>query len=111
MTPTTFLVFLSISWFFVTRREEILKLVIFSIADKAVAFSDIQTGFFVAIFMIFFLYKLLENLEKNNLNIIINTSFNIAGDPIVFDYIDCYTNMKRMNLKYLVTDKGLFERL
>jgi len=58
-----------------------------------------------------FLYKLLENLEKNNLNIIINTSFNIAGDPIVFDYIDCYTNMKRMNLKYLVTDKGLFERL
>jgi len=58
-----------------------------------------------------FLYKLLENLEKNNLKIIINTSFNIAGDPIVFDYIDCYTNMKRMDLKYLVTDNGLFERL
>jgi carbamoyltransferase len=58
-----------------------------------------------------FLYKLLEKLEKHNLDIIINTSFNIAGDPIVFDYIDCYTNMKRMNLKYLVTDNGLFERL
>ena len=40
---------------------------------------------------------------------LINTSFNVAGDPIVHDIIDCYTNMKRLGLKRLVTDSGYYE--
>ena len=56
-----------------------------------------------------FYENLFIKLEKMNINILINTSFNVAGDPMVFDYVDCYTNMVRMGLKYLVTDTGLFE--
>ena len=56
-----------------------------------------------------FYENLFIKLEKMNINILINTSFNVAGDPMVFDYVDCYTNMIRMGLKYLVTDTGLFE--
>ena len=42
-------------------------------------------------------------------DVLINTSFNVAGDPIVFDIIDCFTNMKRLGLKYLVTEKGFLK--
>tara|TARA_X000000368_G_scaffold63205_1_gene44765 strand:- start:2008 stop:2367 length:360 start_codon:yes stop_codon:yes gene_type:complete len=56
-----------------------------------------------------FFYSLFLELEKRDIDILINTSFNVAGDPIVFDYVDCYTNMKRMNLKYLLTDDGLYK--
>ena len=57
-----------------------------------------------------FLCKLLMNLKKFNHEILINTSFNNAGDPIVFDYIDCYTAMKKMGLKYLVKDNMILKR-
>ena len=57
-----------------------------------------------------FLYKLLEKMKTFNHDILINTSFNFAGDPIVFDYIDCYIAMKKMNLKYLVTENEIFIR-
>ena len=57
-----------------------------------------------------FLYKLLENLEKKNHKILINTSFNSSGEPIVFDYMDCYVSMKKMNLKYLCFDEKLYIR-
>ena len=56
-----------------------------------------------------FYHKLFLEVEKLKINILINTSFNVAGDPMVFDYVDCYTNMKRMDLKYLFTDDGIFE--
>jgi carbamoyltransferase len=56
-----------------------------------------------------FYHKLFLEVEKLKIDILINTSFNVAGDPMVFDYVDCYTNMKRMDLKYLFTDDGIFE--
>ena len=43
------------------------------------------------------------------IDMLINTSFNVAGDPIVHDIIDCYTNMKRLGLKKLITDNGYYE--
>ena len=43
------------------------------------------------------------------IDMLINTSFNVAGDPIVHDIIDCYTNMKRLGLNKLITDTGYYE--
>ena len=57
-----------------------------------------------------FLYKLLENLGKRNHKILINTSFNSSGEPIVYDYMDCYISMKKMNLKYLYFNEKLYIR-
>lgn len=51
------------------------------------------------------LYKVARKTETKML---INTSFNIASDPIVFDYIDVFINMRRMGLQYLLTHSGLF---
>ena len=45
--------------------------------------------------------NLLNFLDKKKIKILINTSFNISKDPFVFDLIDVYVNMKRMNIKYL----------
>ena len=56
------------------------------------------------------LYKLLEKLENRDHKILINTSFNTSGEPIVFDYMDCYVSMKKMNLKYLYFDSKLYFR-
>jgi carbamoyltransferase len=56
-----------------------------------------------------FISKVLDSLSCDT-DMLINTSFNIAGDPIVFDIIDCYVNMERMGLTYLITDQGLFKK-
>ena len=56
-----------------------------------------------------FFYSLLLKLEQKDIDMLINTSFNIAGDPMVFDFVDCYTNMKRMNIQYLITNNGLYK--
>ena len=58
----------------------------------------------------FFLYKLLKKTKTYKHDILINTSFNFSGDPIVFDYIDCYMTMKKMNIKYLVTENDILIR-
>ena len=55
-----------------------------------------------------YLFGLLKKMV-GRVDVLINTSFNVAGDPIVFDIIDCFTNMKRLGLKYLVTGKGLLK--
>lgn len=55
-----------------------------------------------------FLWELLSMCEKRGMPILINTSFNISGDPIVYDYVDCYVNMYRMGIEWLVTDDGLY---
>lgn len=55
------------------------------------------------------IYKLLKKLRDDDVDILVNTSFNISKDPIVFDLYDVYTNMKRMNIKYIIMDEGLFE--
>ena len=54
-------------------------------------------------------YKLLENLKNKGSDILVNTSFNISKDPVVFDLFDAYVNLKRMNIKYILMDAGLFE--
>ncbi|MBM3455123.1 MAG: hypothetical protein FJX80_08240 [Bacteroidetes bacterium] len=51
------------------------------------------------------LYQLAQTTETE---LLINTSFNIASDPIVLDYVDAFFNMTRMGLKYLLTPSGLF---
>ena len=45
---------------------------------------------------------------KGKEDLLINTSLNVAGDPIAFDLIDAFANMKRMGLKYLLSEDGLF---
>ena len=47
------------------------------------------------------IYKLLNYLDKKKMKILVNTSFNISKDPIVFDINDVYVNMKRLGLIYL----------
>lgn len=52
------------------------------------------------------LYQLAKKVDTK---LLINTSFNIASDPIVFDFIDVFVNMNRMGLGYLLTPTGLFK--
>ena len=54
-------------------------------------------------------YKILKYLKKFNCSILVNTSFNISKDPTVFDLFDVYVNMKRMNIKFVLMDDGLYE--
>ena len=53
--------------------------------------------------------KLQLKLAQNNIHIIVNTSFNISKDPLVFDLFDVYTNMRRMNIKYVIMNDGIFK--
>ncbi len=52
--------------------------------------------------------KILKKLEKNNIFLIANTSFNISSDPMVYDKEDAFLAIERMNIKYLLTEKGLY---
>ena len=55
-------------------------------------------------------YNLISKFkESTGCKCLINTSFNVAGDPIVHDLIDCYTNMQRLGVEYLITESGLFK--
>ncbi len=54
-------------------------------------------------------YKVLTNLKKSGSDILVNTSFNITKDPVVFDLYDVYVNMKRMNIKFVLMDDGLYQ--
>jgi len=54
-------------------------------------------------------YKVLSNLKKSGSDILVNTSFNISKDPVVFDLYDVYVNMKRMNIKFVLMDDGLYQ--
>ncbi|MDC0569312.1 hypothetical protein OAO17_00070 [Candidatus Pelagibacter sp.] len=54
-------------------------------------------------------YKILKNIKKNGSDILINTSFNISKDPVVFDLYDVYVNLKRMNIKFVLMDDGLYQ--
>ena len=57
------------------------------------------------------LYKLLTETGKHGLDILINTSFNSSGEPIVFDYIDCYVSMVKMKINYLYNNNKLYTRI
>ena len=54
-------------------------------------------------------YKLLKNLKKKGSDIMVNTSFNISKDPVVFDLYDVYVNMNRMGIKFILMDDGLYQ--
>ncbi len=54
-------------------------------------------------------YKILKNLQRSGSDILVNTSFNISKDPVVFDLYDVYINMKRMNIKFVLMDDGLYQ--
>ena len=56
-----------------------------------------------------FIFKLLKKLSDNNIEILVNTSFNISKDPMVFDLFDVYTNMRRMNIEYVIMNDGIFK--
>ena len=46
--------------------------------------------------------------NKCKTDMLVNTSFNVAGDPIVFDEFDCFVNMRRLGITYMITDTGLY---
>jgi carbamoyltransferase len=54
-------------------------------------------------------YKLLKELKKQGSEILVNTSFNISKDPVVFDLFDVYVNMKRLNIKFVLMDDGFYQ--
>ena len=56
-----------------------------------------------------FIFKLLKKLAENNVNMLVNTSFNISKDPMVFDLFDVYINMRRMSIKYVIMNSGIFK--
>ena len=54
--------------------------------------------------------KILMNLKKFNIYLIANTSFNISSDPMVYDKEDAFLATERMNIKYLLTETGLYKK-
>ena len=54
--------------------------------------------------------KILKKLEKNNIFVIANTSFNISSDPMVYSLEDAYLALERMNIKYLMTENGIYKK-
>ena len=54
--------------------------------------------------------KILTNLEKFDIYLIANTSFNISSDPMVYDKEDAYLATERMKIKYLLTENGLYKK-
>ena len=56
-------------------------------------------------------YKVLKNLKSKDSDILVNTSFNISKDPVVFDLFDVYVNMKRMKIKFILMDDGLYQTI
>ena len=57
-----------------------------------------------------FIPSLLRGLIKDGY-ILANTSFNIAGDPMVFSVEDLYINCIRMKLKYIYSNNNFYEVL
>ena len=56
-------------------------------------------------------YNLIKEFGKlSNVPILINTSFNIRGEPIVCSYYDAYKCMMGTGIDYLVMDKFLIKR-
>ena len=54
-------------------------------------------------------YKILKELKKKGSEMLVNTSFNISKDPVVFDIFDVFVNMKRMDIKFVLMDDGLYQ--
>ena len=54
--------------------------------------------------------KILKKLESNNIYVLANTSFNISSDPMVYSKEDAYLAAERMNIKYILTENGIFKK-
>ena len=52
--------------------------------------------------------RILSKLEDKNIFLIANTSFNISSDPMVYSKEDAYLAVERMNIRYLLTENGLY---
>jgi len=58
-----------------------------------------------------FIYKVLEEFKKNTgCSVMINTSFNVRGEPIVNSAIDAYDCFMRTDMDYLVLGNYLLEK-
>lgn len=55
------------------------------------------------------LYNVLKNLKQKNITILANTSFNISSDPIVYGFEDAILSIKKMGIKYLMTENGVYK--
>ena len=55
--------------------------------------------------------KILTHLSALNIFVIANTSFNISSDPMVYSKEDAYMSIERMGIDYLLTEKGLYQRI
>ena len=53
---------------------------------------------------------ILKKLESINIFVLANTSFNISSDPIVYSKEDAYLGIERMNIKYLLTENGIYKK-
>ena len=58
-----------------------------------------------------FLFRLLSELEKFDIEILANSSLNLSGDPTCFDLIDALMVSARNPLEYLFTDFGLIKKI
>jgi carbamoyltransferase len=54
--------------------------------------------------------KILKKLELKEIFVLANTSFNISSDPIVYSKEDAYLAVERMNIKYLLTENGIYTK-
>jgi len=55
--------------------------------------------------------KILKKLELSNIFVLANTSFNISSDPIVYSKEDAYLSIERMNIKFLLTESGIYKKI
>lgn len=55
--------------------------------------------------------KILKKLESSNIFVLANTSFNISSDPIVYSKEDAYIGIERMNIKFLLTENGIYKKI
>lgn len=54
--------------------------------------------------------KILYKCKEHNIYLLANTSFNISSDPMVYSKEDAYLSTQRMNIEYLLTEKGLYKK-
>ena len=54
--------------------------------------------------------KILKQLKTKNIFVLANTSFNISSDPMVYSLEDAYLAVERMNIKYLMTENGIYSK-
>ncbi len=54
--------------------------------------------------------KILSKLKEKNIDVLANTSFNISSDPMVYSLEDAYLAIERMNIKYLLTENGIYSK-